>query len=309
MVNGQGYEGATSRASARTTVLLFLFGALLTALYWRIVPDMVRQWWDDPNYSHGFLVPFFSGYLVWAGRDRLRVLLSRSPSPSPFPPKGRGEHRGSGAGLLVLLAGLGMLILGDVGAENWLMRSSLIVILAGLVLFHLGSSVLRQLSFPLVFLLFMVPLPAILFYAVTFPLQNLAAHNAAWTLDLFGIPVLLDGNVLHLSRITLGVTEACSGVRSLISLLALAMAWAYITLDSRWAMAVLVASALPITIAANAARIVSTGLIGQWFGASYAQGFFHSFSGWLIFLVAFVALLAVHGLIRLVGLVRPWRTA
>lgn len=276
---------------------LFLFCALLTALYWRIVPDMVRQWWDDPNYSHGFLVPVFSGYLVWAGRDRLRALLGGEDT--------REGATASGVGLLVLVTGLGMLLLGDIGAENWLMRSSLIVILAGLILFHLGPSVLRQLAFPLAFLLFMVPLPAILFYAVTFPLQSLAAQNGAWALDLLGVPVLLDGNVLHLSRITLGVTEACSGVRSLISLFALAMAWAYMTIDRRWAMAILVASALPITIVANAARIVSTGLIGQWFGVSYAQGFFHTFSGWLIFLVAFVALLAVHGLIRLIDHALP----
>lgn len=288
----RGSTTLTGPPQARTAalLLLLLFGALLVALYWRIVPDMVRQWWDDPNYSHGFLVPFFSGYLVWVARDRLRAALRQA--------------KANGLGLPVLLAGLGMLLLGEIAAENFLSRSSLIVILAGLILFHIGPSVLRQLSFPLAFLLFMVPLPAILFYAITFPLQNLAAQNAAWTLDQVGIPVLLDGNVLHLSRITLGVTEACSGVRSLISLLALAVAWAYLTLDSRWAMIVLVASALPITVGANAARIVSTGLIGQWFGVSYAQGFFHTFSGWLIFLVAFVALLAVHSLIRLVGLMR-----
>lgn len=282
--------GTTPTGTPRTRAsvpLILLFAGLLGAVYWRILPDLVRQWWDDPNYSHGFLVPFFSGYLVWAGRDRLQAAIRHA--------------RASWAGLLVLLTGLGMLVLGDIGAENYLSRGSLIVVLAGLILFHLGPSVLRQVAFPMTFLLFMVPLPAILFYAVTFPLQNLAAQNAAWALDLLGVPVLLDGNVLHLSQITLGVTEACSGVRSLISLLALAMAWAYLTLDRRWAMVVLVASALPITIAANAVRIISTGLIGQWFGMSYAQGFFHTFSGWLIFLVAFVALLGIHGLIRLSG--------
>ena len=261
-------------------LLVLLFVGLLGALYWRILPDLVRQWWDDPNYSHGFLVPFFSGYLVWVGRDRLKAAI-------PY-------VKTNGAGLLVLLAGLGMLVLGDIGAENFLSRGSLIVILAGLILFHLGPAILRQVAFPLVFLLFMVPLPAILFYAVTFPLQALAAQNAAWVLDLFGIPVLLDGNVLHLSQISLGVTEACSGVRSLISLLALAMAWAYLTLDKGWAMTALVASAVPITIAANSARVVSTGLIGQWFGVSYAQGFFHTFSGWLVFVVAFLLMLGLQ---------------
>jgi len=262
--------------------MLFLW--LLGALYWRILSDMVWQWWDDPNYSHGFLVPLFSGYLIWRQRGRLKALAPR----------------GTWSGLPVLVAGVGLFVLGNIGAENFLTRSSLILILAGLVLLHLGPEIFRALAFPLAFLFFMVPLPAIIFYAVAFPLQRLAAQNAASSLDLLGVPVLLDGNVLHLSQISLGVTEACSGIRSLISLLALAVGWVYLTFDGVWARLLLVASAVPITILANAARVVATGLIGQWFGVSYAKGFFHFFSGWLIFLVAFVALLAIHGLIRLV---------
>jgi exosortase len=146
----------------------------------------------------------------------------------------------------------------------------------------------------------MVPLPATLFYAVTSPLQNLAARNAAWLLDLLGVPVLLDGNVIHLSQISLGVTEACSGIRSLISLLAVAVAWAALTIPGIWGMSALVAATVPITVVANAGRVVVTGLIGQWFGIDYARGFFHALSGWVIFVLAFVCLLAVHGVIRFV---------
>jgi exosortase len=140
----------------------------------------------------------------------------------------------------------------------------------------------------------MVPLPQIVFNAIAFPLQSFAAQNATAVLDLLGVPVLRDGNVIHLSRITLGVTEACSGIRSLISLLALAVAWAYLTLPGAGSRLLLIGSAVPITVAANAARIVLTGLIGQYVGAQYAEGFFHSFSGWLIFLLAFVCLGAVQ---------------
>lgn len=260
-----------------------VFVALLGGLYGAILRDLVWQWWDDANYSHGFLVPLFSGFLIWQRRDELKAL----------------RPRGSWLGPPVLLAGLGALLLGDIGAENSLMRSSLIIVLAGLVLFHLGPEAFRTLAFPLAFLFFMVPWPATLFYAVAFPLQQLAAQHAAWGLDLLGVPVLLEGNVIHLSRISLGVAEACSGIRSMISLLALAVAWAYLTLPGAWGMGVLVAAAVPITIAANAVRVVLTGLIGQWFGVEYAQGFFHTFSGWVIFLVAFAGLLGVHGLIRL----------
>jgi exosortase len=261
-----------------------LLAALLAVLYAPVLPGLVADWWDDPNYSHGFLVPLFSGYLVWQRRAELAGLTPH----------------GSMLGLPVLLAGIGALILGEVGAELFITRSSLILVLAGLVLFHLGGRALRVVAFPLGYLVFMVPLPAIVFFAVAFPLQSLAAQNAAWVLDQMGVPVLLDGNVIQLSQITLGVTEACSGVRSLISLLALAVAWAHLTLLGLAGMAVLVASVVPITVAANAGRIVATGLIGQTLGIEYATGFFHTFSGWIIFLFAFAGLLGVHAVIRLV---------
>jgi exosortase len=281
---------ATTPPSWRSLAILgALFLVVLGVLYSTVLRDLVAQWWEDDNYSHGFLVPFFTAYLIWQRRADLRALPIRS----------------SALGWPVLVAGVGMLVLGDVGAENFLLRSSLIVILAGLVLVHLGTPVFRAVAFPLAFLFFAVPLPAILFYKVAFPLQGLAAQNSAWALDILGVPVLLDGNVIHLSRLSLGVVEACSGIRSLISLLALAVAWAYLTLPSTLAMAVLIAAAVPITIVANAARIVLTGLIGQSLGMEYAQGFFHTFSGWVIFVFAFVCLLGVHALIRTVS--AAWR--
>jgi exosortase len=271
-------------AGLRVGAAVLLFGVLLGTLYSGILRDLAVQWWDDPNYSHGFLVPLFSGFLVWQRRRMLAAL----------------PVQGSWVGLVVLIAGVGELLLGDIAAELFLMRSSLIVILAGLILLHLGRAWLRALAFPLGFLFFMIPLPGTIFYAIAFPLQNLAAGNAVWVLDLAGVPVLQDGNVIQLSQITLGVTEACSGIRSLISLLALAVAWGYLTLSATWAIGALALAAVPITIVFNAGRVVVTGLIGQWFGSQYAEGFFHTFSGWLIFVAAFACLLAVHGLIQLI---------
>jgi len=262
-----------------------ILGVVLLAVYWNILRALVIQWWDDANYSHGFMVPIFCLYLVW----RQRAYLQRLPV------------RGSLMGLAVILAGIGILLAGDLGADNFLMRSSLIVVLAGLVLFLLGRSILRGILFPLVFLFFMVPLPGVIFYAITFPLQNLAARQAAWMLDLLGIPVLLDGNVIHLAQLTLGVTEACSGIRSLIALFAAAVAWAYLLLPVGWPMFVFVASTVPITIFANAARVVLTGLIGQQFGVDYATGFLHEFAGLVIYAFAFVCLAGVYSLLQLGG--------
>ncbi len=249
-------RGARSGLRAGLVALVLL--GLLVGLYGGVLRDLAWQWWDDPNYTHGFLVPLFSGFLVWQRRGQLAAL------------------------------------------------PALIVVLAGLVLFHLGRDSFRVLAFPLLFLFFMVPLPATLFYAMAFPLQSLAARNAAWMLDTLGVPVLLDGNIIHLTKQSLGVAEACSGIRSLISLFSVAVAWAALTLPGVLSMAVFVAAVIPITILANAGRVVITGLIGQWFGVEYAQGFFHTFSSWLVFVFAFGCLLATHALIRLVQ--SRWRS-
>jgi exosortase len=259
-----------------------VLAVILAGIYWGILRDLALQWWDDANYSHGFLVPVFTGYLIWRDRDRLRQIGPRS---NPW-------------GVVILILGIGALLIGDLGAENFLSRSSLILILAGLVLFILGKETLRVILFPLCFLFFMVPLPSIVFYAVTFPLQQLAAAQAAWALEALGVPVLLDGNIIHLSQISLGVTEACSGIRSLISLFAGAVAWAYLLLPGRLSMLLLVLATVPITIIANAGRVVATGLIGQWFGADYASGFFHELAGWVVYVFAFVCLIGLHAMIR-----------
>ena len=258
---------------------------LVLALYWKILPAWVTQWWDDPNYSHGFLVPLFSLYVIWRGRAALAAL----------------PRHGNLLGIVIVLLGVGFRYLGDLGADNFLMRSSLVVVVGGLVLFHLGMPIFRTALFPLAFLIFMVPLPGVIFYAITFPLQQLAAQQAAWTLETLGVPVLLDGNIIHLAQLSLGVTEACSGIRSLISLAAGAVAWAYLFLPGGWATILFVATTLPITIVANAARVVLTGLIGQYVGVEYASGFFHEFAGLAIYVAAFACLLGTQSLISLGG--------
>jgi len=284
-------EGAQSRVWAGVFVGAVV--AILVGLYASVLPVWLEDIWSDPNYSHVYIVPIISGFIIWQRRRGLAGL----------------PLQGSWYGLPLLLAGLGALILGDIGAETFLMRSSLIVVIAGLVLFHWGPRMLRALAFPLGFLLFLVPMPAVFFYAMTARLQNIAAETGAWGLDLVGVPVLLDGNVIHLSRVTLGVTEACSGIRSLITLVALGVAWAYLMLPRVWMQNVLVASVLPITIFSNAGRIVMTGLVGRWLGVEYAEGFFHFFSGWLVFVTAILCLLAVHGVLRALSPRREWDTA
>jgi exosortase len=252
-----------------------LLAAAFLYLYAAVLPPLVADWTEDPNYSHGFLVPFLSAYFVWERRYRLATAI-RAPR---------------GWGLLVLLLGLCMLFLGHIGAELFLMRSSMIVAITGLVLYLLGSAYVRILAFPIAFLLFMIPLPAILLNTITFPLQLLAAKLSTFSLQLVTLPVYREGNIIFLPHTTLEIVEACSGIRSLVSLVALAVVFAYISQrqsSKRW---VLILSAVPIALVANAFRIWGTGVLAYLYGTKVAEGFYHTFAGWLVFVVAFILLL------------------
>lgn len=276
----------------RAAVLAGAVLAVLIALYARVLPVWLEDLWDDPNYSHVYIVPIISGFVIW---QRWRLLAAL-------------PVRSSWRGVPLVVVSVAALIVGDIGAETFLMRTSLLGIFAGLVLFHFGPAMLRALAFPLSFFLFLVPMPSVFFYATTARLQSLAAESGAWALDLLGVAIFLEGNVIHLSRLTLGVTEACSGIGSLITLVALGVAWAYLMLPRFWMQVLLVISVLPIAIVANAGRIVVTGLVGRSVGVEYAEGFFHFFSGWLVFVVAILGLLAVHGVLRAVSSRQHWET-
>jgi exosortase len=236
------------------------------------------QWWSDPNFSHGFFVPAFSLFLLWQDRSRLGQI---QPAPSLW-------------GLPVIVLAMCTLVLGVFGAELFLSRMSLIMLIAGMTIFFMGWEVLRVVLFPLLFLVLMVPLPAIVFSQITFPLQILASKLSAWLLPFLGVPVFREGNVINLPAMPLEVAEACSGIRSLLSLTTLAIMYGYL-LEKRVAIRVVLALAsVPIAVAANGLRIVGTGLLVQYWDPDKAEGFFHAFSGWLIFVVSLVMLFILH---------------
>ena len=275
-----------ARAEARTG---WLMGCVLAAqvawLYWPLLKALGVQWYVDTNYSHGFLVPVLSAYFAWERRARLGRI---TPQPSWW-------------GVSVMLLGLLMLGIGQVGAELFLQRSSLVVVLAGLVLLMMGRETLTVLSFPIVFLLFMVPLPSIVVNAIAFPLQGFAAQTATVCLLALDIPVLREGNVITLAKTSLEVAEACSGIRSLLALLALGTVYAYFAENVMWKRWVIVALSVPVAIAANAFRVAGTGILAHYFGVEAAQGFYHDFSGWLIFASAFILLLGIGTILGQVG--------
>ena len=255
--------------------------AAFAYLYRAVIAKLVYDWANDGNYSHGFLIVPIAAYLVWERRKRL---AAQPLQPSVF-------------GLVVLVGSLATLTAGILGAELFLSRVSMIGVVGGAVLFTMGWRSLRLLLFPLAFLLLMIPIPAIIFNEIAFPLQLLASKGAEFTLSAAAIPVLREGNVIVLANTTLEVAEACSGIRSLISLVTLAIVYGYFT-DSRiWARVVLALAAVPVAVAANAVRVAGTGVAAHYYGPEVAEGFFHTFSGWMLFVVAFVMLFGVQRLL------------
>jgi exosortase len=192
----------------------------------------------------------------------------------------------------MLLIGLCTLFVGNIGAELFLMRFSMIVVITGLVWYLLGWAYLQALFFPLIFLLFMIPLPAVILNTITFPLQLLAAKLSTSSLQLIGLPVYREGNIIFLPHATLEIVEACSGIRSLVSLTALTVVFAYITQRHIYKRGLLVVSAVPIALAANAFRVWGTGVLAYLYSTKVAEGFYHTFAGWLVFVVAFILLFA-----------------
>jgi exosortase len=247
-----------------------LLGGLVVLLYWDIVPGMAYIWWTDEAYSHGLLIPPLAAYVAWLNRDRILAEPAAADS----------------RGVLLVAAGCAAHILGRLGAEFFLTRVSLVIILAGIILTYWGVARLKQTAFSLVLLATMVPIPAIVYNKLAAPLQLFASWVASNTIEMLGIPIFRDGNVMHLSEISLGVAEACSGLRSISSLSVLALVLGYFICSSLPMRSLLFLLAFPVAIGVNVLRIVMTALFARE-DPALAEGFFHSFSGWVVFLVGF----------------------
>ena len=263
----------------RTAVL----AGVLLWLYIHVLTHLVLQWWNDPDFTHGFFVPLFSAFVIWQERSRLAALIPRP----------------SWSGLFLLAFGMGVLILGQLGADIFLPRVSLLIVLASLIVLFLGWNFFRALLFPWAFLFLMIPIPAIIFNHITFPLQLLTSKVASTTLPWMGVPVFREGNVINLPVMQLEVAEACSGIRSLMSLATLAVIYGYLMERKVAVRILLVLASVPIAVAANGLRIVGTGLLVQYWDPEKAQGFFHEFQGWLVFVASLAMLYLLHSVVRI----------
>ena len=273
----------SSIKDAKLQVLLFLILVVgLVGTYLNIYADMSMQWSEDPNYSHGFLVPVISAYLIWQKKDLLPKI--------PIKP--------ANSGFILILFGTLVLFAGVAAQEYYLRRSSSIFILAGIVLFLFGWQWFKNLWLPILFLFFMVPLPYIVYDAMAFPLKLFVAKFSVISLKLMGVIVLREGNIIMFPNTILEVADACSGLRSLMSLLALGVALAVLTQKRKIAMILLVVLTVPIAVLTNMIRVIVTGYLAQYYGAAAAEGFFHEFAGMGVFLLAMVLLFMTSGIMR-----------
>lgn len=294
---------------------VFAISAALVFTYASVFVKLGHDWWNDENYSHGLLIPLIIGYLLWSQRERFARVTQR---PATI------------WGLAAVTMALFALWAGTAGAELFTQRTSLVLMLAGTIVYFWGFNLLRLLLVPLFLLLLAIPIPSIIFNKIAFPLQLFASRCAVWAMAVFDIPVLRQGNVIELMPLgaretkKLEVVEACSGIRSLMTLVTLAVVFAYFTHprggDSDttgklntcqslrasigsafsqmktygfWRSTIIVLSAIPIAIFTNALRVSGTGILARYYGTRIADGFFHSFSGWVIYVVAFLLLFGV----------------
>jgi exosortase A len=262
--------------------LLWGVAGLMLLIYLPALVDLVERWYQDSNYSHGFLVPLISGFLIW--RQRKSLASCRVSS--------------HWLGLAIVLFGMLVFIVGNAGSEYFTVRVSMVITLFGLVMYLFGLQITRKVWFAIFLLLFMIPIPAVVYFSATFPLQLLASKVAVFGLDLIGIPVARQGNIIHLPNTALEVAEACSGLRSLISLLAMGAIYAYLSQRRFWAQAVLFVSTVPLAISGNVARVFLTALIAYAWDYDTTTEPLHTIMGALVFAIALLGLFLCGAILR-----------
>ena len=273
-------DGRMTRAHEHYVAAGLVLGGLLL-VYWSVINGLVEAWSTDDNYSHGFFIVPLAAYFAW---ERRRAFAAAPVRPALL-------------GVIVVAGSMAMLVAGLLGAELFLSRVSLIGAFAGSILFLFGWQRLRIMLFPLAFLLLMVPLPALIFNKIAFPLQLLASNVGESSINALDIPILREGNVLILANATLEVAEACSGIRSLVSLFTLGIVFGYFVDRRPWVRAAIALSAVPVAILANGLRVASAGVAAHYFGPAGVEGLFHDFSGWVVFIIAFLMMLGFQRLL------------
>jgi len=264
------YSRLQTNQAKPSFILSFLLIVSFAWLFMPVITDMVAEWTRNPNNSHGFLIPFISAYFLWQLKDRIK----------------QAEVKPSNTGLFLIVIGIIMYVLGYLGAAHTTIRVAMFIFIAGAVIFLYGFQLFKIISFPYFYSLFMIPVPYYLYEKIAFPLKLIVTKASVIIISFLGIPVLREGNIIMLENMTLQVVDACSGIRSLTSLLAITVSYAYLTQKSRARMILLTVLSIPIAVISNIFRVVITGILSRYYGASAAQGFFHEFAGLGVFILS-----------------------
>lgn len=262
--------------------LLALPFILLIIIYLPALIDLVGAWWTDGNYSHGFLIPLVSAWLLWKKRDELKEIATRVDS----------------RGLIIVALGMLLFVFANGGAEYFTLRVSFVVTLFGLVFYLFGAEMIRRTWFPILFLVFMMPIPYVVYFKVAFPMQLLASKITSSILNAIGMSVVRQGNIIHIPGYSLEVAEACSGMRSLMALLALGALFAYTTQKRLSAQIILFLATLPLAVIGNVFRVFITSLLAYTVTTGVTEEPLHSIMGLIVFLVAFVGLFIFGAILK-----------
>lgn len=267
----------TNEAFRRNVYLFAIYAGALLLGFFPLLRGLVADWWSDPDQSHGFIVPLVSGYIIWQKRESLS---SFSPAEGTLP-----------GSLLLLLAAL-TYHFGRVGSLEYAVRIGFLLWLYGSAIFLFGLHIFRKLLFPMLFLIFMVPLPYTVYDTIAFPLKLISSNIASSLLQFIGIPAYLEGNVIFLPTMVLEVADACSGIRSLSSLLAVTSVATYLSNRTNTVRTAVLMFSIPVAVASNSLRIIGTGVLVAMGHQRVAEGFFHMFSGWLVFVMSLFLVLS-----------------
>ena len=273
-------EIISSRFTYKEIVVTALLVLSFAILYSHTIFEMAQNWMSDDNFSHGFLIPVISGFMIWKHRNKL---IDRKITSASW-------------GIVIVLFAMVMHIIGGMSAEVFTMRTSMIVCICGTVIFLFGLQFFKDIMIPIMYLIFMIPIPKIIWNQISFPLQMAAAKATSSIIDLVGIANFREGNIIHLSNTSLQVVDACSGLRSLTTMLALTAAFSYLSNLKRINKCLLFSSAIPVAIFLNITRLTITAIFSQFLEPEITQGLLHDISGFVILLFGVIIIYCIKNM-------------
>jgi exosortase len=279
-MNPENTKSPTSILQSQWLLLALLFAGFMLA-YFPVWKSLVRTWYNSDDYSHGFFIVPICAYII---RQKRATLSTTQIRPSAW-------------GLLVIMLALLLYLLGHLGEIATVASFSMVPVMAGMIIYFSGFQMFKELMFPLCLLLFMIPVPSQIYSTLTIPLQLLVSRVSTGIAGILGIPIFREGNVINLPEYNLQVVAACSGLRSMVSLLTLSAVFGYLTLRSNFLRTILFITGIPAAIVVNIFRVLLMIAAFYYFQYDLAEGSVHKVFGVVIFILALAIIAGMRGLL------------